>query len=27
MEALDRDVGSKCIILADRAGMVLVETG
>lgn len=27
MEALDRDVGSKCIILADRAGMVLAETG
>lgn len=27
LEALDRDVGSKCIILADRAGMVLVETG
>lgn len=27
MESLDRDVGSKCIILADRAGMVLVETG
>ncbi len=27
MEALDRDVGSKCILLADRAGMVLAETG
>jgi predicted regulator of Ras-like GTPase activity (Roadblock/LC7/MglB family) len=27
MESLDRDVGSRCILLADRAGMVLAETG
>ncbi len=27
MEALEREVGSLCIILADRAGMVLAEVG
>jgi DNA-binding NarL/FixJ family response regulator/predicted regulator of Ras-like GTPase activity (Roadblock/LC7/MglB family) len=27
MDALDRDVGSRCILIADRAGMVLAETG
>jgi CheY-like chemotaxis protein len=27
LEGLDRDVGSRCIVLADRAGMVLAELG
>lgn len=27
LESLDRDVGSRCILLADRAGMVLAEVG
>ncbi len=27
MDGLDRDVGSRCILLADRAGMILAETG
>jgi CheY-like chemotaxis protein len=27
LDGLDRDVGSRCILLADRAGMVLAETG
>jgi CheY-like chemotaxis protein len=27
MEALEREVGSQCIMLADRAGMMLVEVG
>jgi CheY-like chemotaxis protein len=27
LEGLDRDVGSRCIMLADRAGMVLAELG
>jgi hypothetical protein len=27
MEALEREVGSQCILLADRAGMLLVECG
>ena len=27
LDGLDRDVGSRCILLADRAGMVLAEVG